>query len=306
MPDTTGPNGGSEVLSQRLSAERIAALIDARVSDEERDAIMRQLGESDEALDVMLDAAAAVAYMNQSGVSPDRSDEDIIPLSLVTKRRTRWRAVTFVGISAALAATALVMVRSSRARNAEAVGTPGEMVAALSDQSALPADWNYNPWSAQRGEASIRDSALYVRIGVRAADVELAARVRDTAVARLASDMDALLANVPGGSGVSVFYRKVAENPNRAELLPQASRALQTLPRADLIELGAWLETARIAASRQDERWFKLDINQRMLRGLSESKEMSPADRASAREILENKSDWTNVATRLKELLRSL
>jgi hypothetical protein len=304
MPDATGPNGGSEVPSQRLSAERIAALIDARVSDEERDAIMQQLGESDEDLDVMLDAAAAVADMNQSSVPADRSDEDVIPLSSVAKRSTRWRAVTFVGISAALAATALVMVRSSRARNAEAVGTPGEMVAALTDQSALPADWNYNPWNAQRGDPSIRDSALYVRIGVRAVDVELAARAGDTAISRLASDMDVLLERVPGGSAASVFYRRVAEDPNGAELLPQARRALQTLSMADLIALGAWLETARIAASRHDEKWFNLAVSQRMLRRISEIGDSSPAEKAATGEILRDRSTWDSVATSVGVLLR--
>ena len=291
MADFNSRNDSNE--SSPLNAEKVAALIDGRLSEDERAALLARLGESDEDLSVMIDAASAVAHLDE----PRRESAPIA--SIASARKRRWRGVTFATVSLAAAAVAVVVLRTPSGN----VESASEMVNALSSHDALPPDWNYAPWRVQRGGEGVGDSSVFIRIGVRATDLELAIRARDTTVARFANDISMLLGNVPGGSAVGAIYQRLAANPQSNELLTNSRSALAGLPRQDLITIGGWLEAARIAAARQDREWFGRESNQQMIQRLVDLKQISPADGKSAREMVRDTVDWSSVEQIFERIL---
>src|SRR5215208_4661933 len=89
-----------------LNAERVAALIDGRLSEDERAALMAQLGESDEDLSVVLDATAALAHIDES--QRERSQV----ASITSARKRRLGGITFATVSLAAAAVAVIVLRA--------------------------------------------------------------------------------------------------------------------------------------------------------------------------------------------------
>jgi hypothetical protein len=282
MADETDLN---EKAKQRPSAAEIAALIDGRLSDDARAEVMRQLGESEEDLDIALDAAAAI-----DGLDEGRREGARVS-SISTQRRKRLRAISFATVSLAAAAVAVIVLRAPRTN----VESASEMVSTLSSHEPLPADWNYSPWPAQRGDENVSDSSLLIRIGVRTTDLEFALRAGDPNAARFAREIDTMLEGVPGGSVVGAVYQQLAAKPDSDGLLTDARHALASLPRQDLITLGAWLEAARIAAERHDEKWFKNEPNQRMLQELMDRKKVSRTDVESLRDSIPNRVQWSRL-----------
>jgi hypothetical protein len=281
-------------IKPRPTAAEIAALIDGRLSDDARAALMRRLGESEEDMDVALDAAAAVSDLNEGRV-------ESTPVSnIATQRQTRFRRITFATVSLAAAAVAVIVLRTPRTNFESA----SEMVSALSSHEALPADWNYSPWPTQRGEESVSDSALMIRIGARATDLEFSLRARDTSAARFARDISAMLGGVPGGSAVGAIYERLAVSPESPNLLNDARSGLASLPQQDLIARGAWLEAARIAATRQDLEWFKREANQRMIRTLVDLGKISRTDVESVRDTINDPAEWLRLLEAIELMLK--
>jgi hypothetical protein len=289
-----------------LSAEQIAALIDGRVSDKERSSLLKKLGESDDDLEVMADAAAAVSDLRASARSGVNGNANAVSISSNLSRWRHWRTATIVTASIAAAAAAVVIIRPLGVRNARGFRNPNEMVAMLSDKSALPRDWSYTPWTVQRGSPTATDTTVYIRIGVRAADLELAIQARDEVIAtRAAIDLETLFADVPGGAAIGNVYGSLAEEPRSLSKVAQARLVLRESPRQDLIELGAWLETARIASDRADAAWFYRHENSIMLRELIETKRISPANARWAKEILNHNPNWERTSQGLAALFRN-
>jgi hypothetical protein len=276
------------------TAAEIAALIDGRLSDDARAALMRRLGESEEDMDVALDAAAAVSDLTKGRV-------ESTPVSnIATQRQRRFRGITFATVSLAAAAVAVIVLRTPRTNSESA----SEMVSALSSHEALPADWNYSPWPAQRGDQVTEQNSALVRIGVRTTDLEFAIRSGDSASARFANDIAAMLEDVPGGAAVGALYSEVGSSNSRARL-DAARAALSGLPQQELIELGAWLESARIAATRHDDQWFKSKYARKVANRLSGSQNLSSDEKAVLTQILKGQFGLSQVAQIAETLLRS-
>jgi hypothetical protein len=299
MSESTG-SSGLGAPDQHSRAERIAALIDGRISGEEGSTLLSQLAESEDDLSVMADAAAAADDLAVSGELANRASSTAIPISSAKNRRPA--PLIFVGGLAAAAVATILLLRTS--------DTPGSydaahaMVATLSDKSTLPADWNYTPWTATRGSDAIPDTTAYIRIGARTTDLEFAIQSGSSQSQQFARDIQELLANVPGGGATATVFRSLAENPGSTELLNRAREGLAALPQQGLLGLGSWFEAARIAASRKDEKWFANNENQSLLRSLSDSKKISPASRAVAREILIHQYDWAAITRAFEQLLK--
>jgi hypothetical protein len=263
------------------------------LSDDAGAEVMRQLGESEEDLDIALDAAAAIDGLDEG------SREGARVSSISTQRRKRLRAISFATVSLAAAAVAVIVLRAPRTN----VESASEMVSALSSHEPLPADWNYSPWPAQRGEENVSDSSLLIRIGVRTTDLEIAIRAGDSSVARFAHDIGAMLDGIPGGSAVGIIYQQLAVTPKSLELAIKASRALSTLPRQDLIAFGAWLECARIAAERGDRKWFNVEHHQDQLNRLLSHPSTSPTYKITANEMIKDASDLSLVSRLIMTVL---
>jgi hypothetical protein len=88
--------------------------------------------------------------------------------------------------------------------------------------------------------------------------------------------------------------------------LTDARHALASLPRQDLITLGAWLEAARIAAERHDEKWFKKDLTQRMIQELVDLEKIARTDAESVREVTRANVDWARIGRVVNEISQGL
>lgn len=291
---------------QQARTEKIAALIDGRVSGEERQRLLDSLGASEDDLEVFLDAAGAVADLKVSGLiendSPD-SPATVLPITSAKSRRM-WRGVGIAGI-AAMAASVFFVARSST-DSFNGAGSASDLVTTLSDKSSLPATWNYSPWAARRGDAVAGDSSTYVRIGARFADLELVLAANDSSAGRLAGDLAELAASLPGGGVTEDLFRRLSNDPRSSNLISKARAAIAALQRQDLVALGSWLEAARIASARGDSQWFARTENAGVAERITRDDKISPALRNRVREILHDRSNLTATSLLLEQMLREL
>jgi hypothetical protein len=292
MADEIEPTKDSR---SRPDAAQIAALIDGRLTDDARASLMRQLGESEDDLDVAVDAAGAVGALGYS------EQKNARPASIESRRWKRYRGISFATMSLAAAAVAVIVFRSPRPND----GTASEMVRGLSSHEALPAGWNYSPWREQRGEESVNDSSVLIRVGVRTTDLELALLAHDTSAARFARDIASMLDRVPGGSATGAIYAQLAANPRADEFLQNARAAMSALPRQQLIQLGAWLEAARIAAARHDRAWFERRINRHVVSRISPLRQFAAVDIAVATAINSGTYDWPMLNRLIESLIEA-
>jgi len=289
--------GGSPL--QGVDPEVIASLIDGRLSDTERQALLAKLGASEQDLDVLMDAAAAVADLRRSGLAAKRPAAD----SVGSPRRLIWRRFAYGGALAAAAAIALMVGRSPLGRRSDSVAAH-EMIAALSDKSPPPSDWNYSPWDARRGAGEVADTTAYFRIGFRLTDLELALQNDRSSSTAISQEIAELLLNVPGGAALANVFNTFAKS-GEVNGDNRARERLSELPRQDLIVLGSWVEAARLAAARKDTRWFNRDENQHMLTTLNELKAISPANRPTAGDTDMSISDWSRLQRFLEDVAKA-
>jgi hypothetical protein len=227
-------------------AERIAALLDGRLGARERAEVLARLGESDAAFEAFVDAAAVLR---------ESPEESVRPLT----RPQRWRRPALALAAALILGAIIVPFVRSRSVSSEG-GDPQQFVALLSP-GGLPSDLDATPWSTTRGDAEpLTDAARATRIGARLTDLTVAVQSGDTAAPQIARTVAALLGPIPASAPASSIFRSIA-NPNatkqdRERLLSQGTAAATSLVGSQPVSKGAWLEAARIAASRHDAAFF--------------------------------------------------
>ena len=281
-----------------IDPERLAALLDGRLSKAERAELVSRLAASEQTLEAYADAAAVAGEL-QPG-------------------RRRWLPpVRWIAIAAALAGLALAPWLWTRARSG-ARDDPGRFVALLASRTgSLPAGLDANPWGSVRGpDQALTAGARAARLGARLVDLELAVQRRDTMAAAMAADIIALLDWVPAAGPVSAMYRDIgarAGAPPR-ELEPhlaRAARAAAALAGPDLVQLGAWAEAARIAAARQDTRFFHARQSRETLARADTLAGLTMPARAALGRVQPalaagRTPDWSALGRDLTELLRAL
>jgi hypothetical protein len=297
-------NDDSSGAANRLHAERLAALIDDRVTEEERAMMLERLANSADDLEIAADATAAVSYLQSQSSSQSLPESTSANSRVIAGSRKRWRTAGIVGLSLAAAAATLITVRLPRDDGRNVRATSGEMIGALSDKPAPLTNWNYYPWARTRGAAHAGDTTILIRVGVRAADLAYAVAAQDTMASQLANDIAMLLQDIPGGSAISALYTEAARGMD-AQLFAQPASGLEELPQQDVIAVGSALEAARIAAERKDRAWFERDPGRRAVTWLSRNPLISPADRVSLEEILRRPDDWKKTQATLDRVLGS-
>ncbi|HEX6536628.1 MAG TPA: hypothetical protein VF041_18725 [Gemmatimonadaceae bacterium] len=296
-------------------AERIAALLDGRLSAEQRSELLARLASSESERDVLAEAAAILR-----DIEPGESAGGGKALPLVMPR-PRWRfsrARPWLAIAAAVAFIGVIALVRSHGHT-PAPRDPGRFVAMLQARDGgAPAGWDDHPWSVSRAAgAVVAPDARAVRIGARVAELELAVRARDSAAARLAAELAALLEPIPASAPAVGIYRQVAGRagapPNElAALLARGRVAAASLAGADLVELGAWLETARVAAARHDAAFFREPASRAMLDRAAGLATLPATARQSLRSIESSITasdahpDWSAVEDALTGVLRTL
>ncbi|HEX8246207.1 MAG TPA: hypothetical protein VF541_22035 [Longimicrobium sp.] len=290
--------------------ERIAALLDGRLSGQERDALLAELGISDDELEILVDSAGITAELEEedhaAGVIPLSSRQ---PRDAETPRITRppvWRRPAL--LSAAAVAVLAIGGGLLLSRGTSGAASP---VGLLADPGAgVPAAWTY-PWTPTRGDGTPRRAAS-VRFGAFAADLELSAHARDsTRTAAYADSVARLLEGLGSAASAAPGFRRLAEGrtvPTVEQVQRLAVRATEVLPEPRMAELGTWIETARVAAEHRDEKFFAERQTRSYLEGAAR---LLPSEAARAalgrvRAALPAGSapDWPRLRPALDDLLK--
>ncbi len=318
------PQGRGRVNDRTRDAERLASLIDGRLEEPARSELLAQLASSDDDLDVFADALAALgeAGVDTAAVVPATTELKPAPLRVQSAPRRTYRSVSprRWGLIAAIAAgllfapLLLIQLRHPSHPSRGDSDTVSALVRTL--PAGLPAGWDDHPWRATRGEsAPLTDEARAVKLGARLTDLALAVHARDSSAARYAASVAALLDDMPAAAPIAGIYRDVAARAGAApeQLWPGLDRgaaAVRRLPNAELIELGSWLEGARVAAAHQDNAFFHSritrDVMGRARRSASLPAEAHADVEEVARQISSGLPQWRLLGERLTKLLGML
>jgi hypothetical protein len=148
-------------------------------------------------------------------------------------------------------------------------------------------------------------------------DLELAARAGDPRTAELAGDVVALLADVPGSGPATTDYRAVmmadpgGPSERLTALVERARMSVTPIFDRDYLEVGAWLEAARLAASRRDSAFFASRASRDMLERVGNLRSVASPTRSyldSVRQVISNNAarDPRTVDRVLAEALAAL
>ncbi|HLM69081.1 MAG TPA: hypothetical protein VK358_16195, partial [Longimicrobium sp.] len=171
--------------------QRLAALLDERLSGAERDELLARLADSDEDLALFAEAAAVQRELEEEDEAA--SVPGVLPLRPAA-RPARGLNRRWLAAAAVVAGLALVPL-AWRATQDGAVREPAQAVAMLEDRAGgLPADWDVRPWSGTRGGGdNPADDALSVQVGAYVVDLDLAVRARDAGATRMLSQRIGLM-----------------------------------------------------------------------------------------------------------------
>lgn len=251
-----------------VDPERLAALLDNRLDPKERDDVLRQLAGSEDAREVFGDAAAVLREIEETDKAGEAGGPEKGAPESAWRRLFRSPAFRSALAAAIVIAVVLPVALRTRGDRSPSVVVMG-FTAALSDTSALPSDWNAQPWSARRGaDAPLSDTARAIRLGARLADLELSIRARDTMSIAVAEAAASLLAELPVSGPAVTAIRSVGADTGaspavRLERLSAARRLAEALVARDALDEGSRLEAARIAAYRRDTAFFRAALSGR-------------------------------------------
>lgn len=295
------PSNTSDEQSSRVSPDehmdpnRIAALIEGRLSKPEREHLVASIGDADAAAGILSDAIAALGEAEV--VHPVRSAP-----------RRSWHPGVWLALAAGIAGILLFPLAQVRIRGASAGGLGRYAMMITERGTRIPADWNDSPWDATRGAKELSAEARAFRIGVRVTDLGVAVRTGDSSAARWASETASLIDPIPGAGPVAAMYSEIAAKsarpgPSSAALVDSVARATAELPDAELVRLGAWVEAARLAAAARDARFFASGESRALLREAVRS-HAAPAARGAIEQLVRSTSepgdlDWPRVQTEL-------
>ncbi|HEX8317864.1 hypothetical protein [Longimicrobium sp.] len=289
-------------------AERLAALLDARLDADAHADVLAHLATDDEALAAYAEAAAVTRALEEEDAAAG-----VTPLRPAARRASpfsgprRWGAVAAVVAAVALAPLAWNLMQPPGLQE------PGALAERLaSTGTVLPAGWDPSPWGSTRSASDpMTLRARAIRIGARLVELELALRGQDPAAARTAAQVAILLGELPGsGFAVSIF-RDIQARAGApwAELEPLMEQGSEAAAMAgdDDVRLGAWLQAARIAAARKDAEFFRTRAIEAALDRLDSDPATSEhAQRIRALTNAEGARDWDALERQLAEILDQL
>ena len=241
---------------ERLDEETLAAFLDGTLPAEERASVLNALANNPEAYAEFLDAASIAAAANA----------DIAPgVARANGPRRLPRSMMLAGPLLAAAGIAAVILVARGPRASDTIDLmQGAQLASVSGaggvDASLGGDWDRPGWSVVRGgEASTSSAGTSARVGARVAQLEYAASASDSvAWQRVAATLAELVTSIEGSGPVAQQLRRgaVPGAGDRATLARQL-RELSGTPSA--FDVGAWLETARLATASGRLDYFRAD-----------------------------------------------
>ncbi|HET7457830.1 MAG TPA: hypothetical protein VFJ74_09255 [Gemmatimonadaceae bacterium] len=305
-----------------VDAERIAALLDGRLDERQRAALLKEIDADPSAFEPFVDAIAVLRELDAEQRQERPPAGGAVPTDI---RRLPWRVSRFGGWMAIAAALLIAVAgpflwraRTSGGGSGRAFDDPMQLAARLEPAAAVSAnDWRASAWDERRGAGaplSVRGRA--VRIGARVVDLELLARASDSSAARVALEIASLLEDIPAASGAAHAYDALAQSPGGVGAPEGRRRALHSAEQVtDVrdVRAGAWLEAARVAASRRDTAFFRAPGTSPAaaeLVRLAGDAAAAPAAREAATRLESAVAapalDWPALTAALDDLLREL
>jgi hypothetical protein len=225
---------------QRIDPERLAALLDGKLSEHEATKLRAELATAgDDSIAAYADAVAIAAELGSAGTPV---------VELAQRRRFRWQ------IPGALAAAAVALIVLNSRLGSGGSYQPAQLALALSASSSVNAE---PAWSATRGAGDqVATGAQAVRLGALLTDLELASARSDTAAVRAQTAAVArLLQSLPGGAPIASSYEAVgtgsAQIPTPRERRDLGKAALGLVSSSDA-SMGSVAEAIRVAALARD------------------------------------------------------
>jgi hypothetical protein len=289
VTDTRRPNDPG-VTADDVDIERLAAMLEGTVSDEERRALMAKLGTSDSAVSAFADAALIHAA----------ETNNVRPISMWARNQT-W-----IGLAASVAlvvgiGSVLMRGESDNLTRIDQLVRMGSLTASLNP---------YDLWDATRG-ANIPDRAIARGIRFGALLFDLHARVlnSDSTATDAALRLGSFLSEIPGAGSIASEFRRLGEASVSLPALARPTANAEQLLGADPIRAGAWLQAARHAAQRRDADFFKAQDIRAALDYLG-SVAVDPTARSIVGDLNNQASStapsWDKLATDLSRLLGEL
>jgi hypothetical protein len=241
------------VRNDPVDPETLAALLDGKLSSEERARVLARLAKSEREYEDLLETAALVGEMNANpsiGTAPSAPPVALVRDTSVppSARKRSWLRPTLVGpIIVAASLVVVAVLRAKTHRNPDAALFA--VIESAAGTERLPADW-----PRTRGTRDvIAPEALSFRLGATFTDLDLAIAATDSVSMRaISSNLADLAATIPSAASTVVRIRAMADRglsdaspDDRLELADN----LRTLnPNAAWFDLGAWAQAARHAA----------------------------------------------------------
>jgi hypothetical protein len=280
-------------------AERIALLLEGRLTGKDRARLVSTLAHAEEGtLDAFADAAALVSELESASATK-------------SPRFSPWRRhPALMAVAAALILAAPIALLARRMSTMSATPDPSAFAFGLSSAERA----RHVAWPVTRGApGSVDESAQAARMGFLITDLQVAARARDTAARGYALALAELADDRPGGAAAAAVLRRIAAASPIDSSLPSriavATRGAAALSDARRVALGAWVEAARAAAASHDLRFFQLPIGRQGVDLLSHSSNSSAARRVKdGIERLDRTTlvEWNALQSDLDALAREL
>jgi hypothetical protein len=287
-----GPNRWSTSMHStdpNADLELLAALIDGRLSGEERARAVKLLAESDESLEVF---ANVVRDQRAEGAK-------VIPMR-PSRRWNQWKIYVPVAAAAAVAIIMIPRLVNRLGTESLAARYAMELTDAPHFSDALREGWTERGWSVTRGvgrEAPGTPLAVepkYVfRLGVRSVDLQVSLRRGDTALAaRLTNEMIATLSNVQMAEDVSLGYDElktristdgIDRSIERASSLEEDLR--ERVGNPSLFAFGQWTSAAELAARTRDTSFFESERGIRYIQSAMPAGTLTKDDADALRSI---------------------
>ncbi|HET7461225.1 MAG TPA: hypothetical protein VFJ82_08245 [Longimicrobium sp.] len=290
--------------------ERIAALLDGKYSDAEREKLLAQLAANDDDMEMLAAVASALREYEEEerrdGATPLHAPVPAVtPASPV---RRRWKPPRWVGLAAAAGLAALIVGPLLWRNRDGGFGTPTQVVAELSHPTGIPAGFAMTPLPASRGSGETPlGPGEAVRLGARLADLELLAAAHDPRASEAATDVADLLHPVTGAGDLVRYYEGLAQRRPPPRPDSDFVRRAAGLGGRNA-ELGAWIETARVAAASSDVKFFRSSPSRKVLKGRGAGEGLPQREVDTLRHAVAgaeaSPAGWSELRKMLDDLLR--
>jgi hypothetical protein len=226
-----------------IDPERLAALLDGRLSSAEADVVRMQLADADDdTLAAYADALVIVAAHAVPDGAPLPPQPTVVP---ITRARSRRLWLTTALLAAGLTGLAVFLSRPSRLPPERYLApSPGVLAMAIGANASVPSEPG---WSVTRGSADqISERARAVRVGALLTDFELIAERGGTPTAQGLS-LAELLSGAQFGAPIAIRFRDITRGTMDAQLRHSLELQAAGVVDSSLAHAGSWLEAARLA-----------------------------------------------------------